>query len=78
MQTRINKTNAAIGYMWKLLRVNPKSSHYKEKNFPFLISYLYEMMLSKFIVVIISWAYKSNHYASYLKLIQFYIYQLFQ
>lgn len=78
MHTRINITNAALGYRWKSLRVKPKSSHDEEKVFLFLISYLYEMMLSKLIVVIISWAYKLNHYASYLKLIECYIYQLFQ
>ena len=43
MYNLINVTNTAACYTWKLLRVNPKSSHPKEKFFSIsLILYLYK------------------------------------
>ena len=47
MYNTINIINTAVYYIWKLLRVNPKGSHQKEKIFfssISLILYQYEMM----------------------------------
>ena len=46
MYNMINIIKTAVCCIWKLLRVNPKSSHYKEKiffSFSFIL-YLYEVM----------------------------------
>ena len=46
MYNMINVINTAVYYVWKWLRVNPKTSQHKEKNFfsISLILYLYKMM----------------------------------
>lgn len=49
--------NTAVWYTEKLLRVNPKGSLYKDNFPPFIILYLYEMML----------AYCINHFTIYVK-----------
>ena len=49
--------NTAICYIQKLLRVNPKSSHNKEKFFSFCLI-LYEMMD-------VHWIYCGNHFKMY-------------
>lgn len=47
--------NTAVWYMWKMLRVNLKSAHQKEKHFVILSLYLHKMMdFMKPIVVIIT------------------------
>ena len=47
MYNLINAIDKAVCYIWKLLRVNPKSSHHKENIFSIsLIFYLYEMMFT--------------------------------
>ena len=46
MYNMIKIINAGVCYRWKSLRVNPKSSYHKEKQFfsISLILYLYEMI----------------------------------
>ena len=54
-------------YMKAVKRVNPKSSHHKEKNFFNLVSMWSWLIFPKLIVINISWC-KSNHYGINLKL----------
>ena len=54
-------------YMKAVKRVNPKSSHHKEKNFFNLVSMWSWLIFPKLTVINISWC-KSNHYGINLQL----------